>query len=162
MNEVKELFTGRVKEPKIVTMKLKDLLNTLSEVDTLESKSLRNTTLKNYLNVDYSKWNINIEEDAYSKFIETLEDMDVELMYSLHHPLVDRENHLRQEKKLFTISIKTDTRWPKVVEGFSRKEGWKEISVEDILKYIASDGKIFVSSLGSLWINGEVKEARFI
>jgi len=161
MNEVKELFTGRVKEPKIVTMKLKDLLNTLSEVDTLESESLRDSTLKSYLNPDYSKWDLDIEDDAYSKFIEVLEDMNAELIYSIHHPIVNKENKLRQEKKLFTINNKIDTRWPKVVEGFSRKEGWKEVSVEDVLKYIASDGEPFVNPLGSLWIDGKVKEYRF-
>jgi len=162
MNEdVKELFNGMKRKPKIITMKLKDLLNELKLANTKESTDLLELTKNNYLNVDYSKWDLDIEDNAYVEFIKVLEDMEAELIYSKHFPLLDKEKHLRQEKELFTINIKIDTKWPKVLKGFSRKEGWKEVSVEDVLKYIASNGELFVTPLGYAWKNGKIKEYRF-
>ena len=159
--EVRELFDGAERKQKSITMKLKDLLNELKLANTKESTDLLELTKNKYLNVDYSKWDLDIEDNAYSEFVEVLEDMEAELTYSKHLPLLDKEKHLRQEKELFTIDIKIDTKWPRVLKGFSRKEGWKDVSVEDVLKYIASNGELFVTPLGYIWKNGEIKGYRF-
>lgn len=159
--EITNLFNKENHEPKIITMKLKDLLNELKLANTKESIDLLELTKNNYLNADYSKWDLDIVDNAYSEFINVLEDMEAELIYSKHLPLLDKEKNLRQEKELFTINIKIDTKWPKVLKGFSRKEGWKEVSVEDVLKYIASNGQLFVTPLGYVWKNGKIKEYRF-
>lgn len=149
MNEdfVDAVFKNVDNAPKVVKMKFKDLLESLEKVNTPESLELLNNTKNKYLNVDTTNWDLNIEETAYSEFIKDLEEMDAELCYSHQKPLVDGQNHLRQNIDLYTVNVEINTRWPKVVKGFSRKEGWRDVSVEDILKYIASDGDVFVNTL---------------
>lgn len=150
MNELERVFKEDVTEPLIITASLKELLEKLKKVGTVESEKLYSDTVKEYTKVDTSNWDLEVDENGLNNFIKELEKTKAELRYNKQFILIDKENNVRQFRKLYTITPVISTRFPRMIEGFSRKSGYVEVSLEDILKYIKSDGEPFIGNLSYL------------
>lgn len=150
VKKLNRIFKEDVEEPVIIKAPLKELLEELKKVGTVESDKLYSDTIKKYTQVDTSKWDLEVEPDAYDNFIKVLEETECELGYSEQYPLTDEENNMRQNLKVYIMSPVIATRAPYFLEGFTRKNGYIYVSVEDVLKYIISDGEPFVTNLSSL------------
>lgn len=160
IKNLNRIFKEDVQEPVIIKAKFKELLEELKKIDTAESNKLYEDVVKKYTQVDTTKWDLEIEPDAYNKFIEVLEETESELHYQNQFRLIDKENNIRQNVKLYTLSPEVCERAPYFLEGFTRKNGYIYVSVEDVLKYIISDGKPYVNNLGAVEKYGSKEKSK--
>lgn len=160
IQNLNRIFKEDVQEAVNIKGPLKDLLEELKKVGTTESDKLYEDTVRKYTQVDTSKWDLEIEPDAYNNFTKVLEETESELKYSNYFRTIDKENKIMQQVKMYEVTPLVSTLSPYFLKGFIRKNGYIHVSVEDVLKYIASDGELFVTPLSTLQKFGIKKQSK--